>query len=286
VTLADGIFLGTSSFTSPGWHGSFYPKGMPASDRLAFYAEHFDTVEIDSTFYGTPSSQTVKEWSSKTPGNFIFSAKIPQVITHEKVLVGCNAEFDSFLNAMDSLDTKLGPMVFQFPYFNHVLRGEEFLARLKAFLPKLPAGHKFAIEIRNKSWFTVELAGLLRKYRVALVLADRPGTLRPEELAKKFDPTTADWTYIRWLGDRKALEEVTKVFNRVVVDRKEDMRTWVDCCYQIKQRGIPIYAYANNHYAGFAPATVEQFRDLWYACGLPGLERVRRMRIQTSLFDP
>jgi hypothetical protein len=73
--------------------------------------------------------------------------------------------------------------------------------------------------------------------------------------------------------------------NRVVVDRKKDMRSWVDACFQIKKRGILIYAYANNHYAGHGPATIEQFRDLWYASGLPELERGRRMRLQTSLFD-
>jgi hypothetical protein len=107
----------------------------------------------------------------------------------------------------------------------------------------------------------------------------------PHEYFEKFDPITADWTYIRWLGDRKGLEEVTKRFDRIVVDRKEDMRSWVDCCYQIKKRGVLIFAYANNHFAGYGPATIKQFRDLWYASGLPELERGRRMRIQTSLFD-
>jgi len=125
----------------------------------------------------------------------------------------------------------------------------------------------------------------LRKYKVALVLVDRPNMPAPHEYFEKFDPITADWTYIRWLGDRKGLEEVTKRFDRIVVDRKEDMRSWVDCCYQIKKRGVLIFAYANNHFAGYGPATIKQFRDLWYASGLPELERGRRMRIQTSLFD-
>jgi uncharacterized protein YecE (DUF72 family) len=157
---------------------------------------------------------------------------------------------------------------------------------LKTFLPKLPADYKFAIEIRNHDWICAEFADILREHRVALVLADRPRMPRPQEwLEKGFDVITADWTYVRWLGDRKGVEEITKTFNKVVVDRKEDMRSWVDACFQIKKRGILIYAYANNHYAGHGPATIEHFRDLWCSCGLPELERGRRMRIQTSLFD-
>ena len=70
----------------------------------------------------------------------------------------------------------------------------------------------------------------------------------PSEM--KIDPITTTWTYIRWLGDRKGIEGITKTFNKVVVDRKEDMRCWVDACFQIKKRVILIYAYANNHYAG------------------------------------
>jgi uncharacterized protein YecE (DUF72 family) len=143
VTLADKLYLGTCSFTAPGWQGSFYPKGMKAEDRLAFYADHFDTVEVDSTFYATPSPHTVNEWAQRVPAGFIFSVKVPQIITHDKILLGCDDEFELFVDTRDILDDKLGPMVFQFPYFNRsVFRtADEFLARLKAFLPKLPANY-------------------------------------------------------------------------------------------------------------------------------------------------
>jgi len=260
---------------------------MKPADRLAFYAESFDTVEIDSTFYGTPLRQTVIEWALKTPENFIFAAKVPQIITHEKVLRDCNSELESLLDIMSILGDKLGPMVFQFPYFSHGAfnRADAFFIRLRAFLPKLPSAYKFAIEIRNKIWLTAEFGDLLRDHHVALVLADRPNAPRPNELFDKFDPITTDWTYIRWLGDRKGLEAITTKFDRIVVDRKEDMRSWVDACFQIKKRGILIYAYANNHYSGHAPATIEQFRRLWYASGLPKLERDRGMKAQASLFD-
>jgi hypothetical protein len=98
VTLADKINLGTCAFTAPGWAGSFYPQGMKPEERLTFYAEHFDTVEVDSTFYGTPSPHTVSEWAQRTPENFIFSLKVPQIITHENVLVGCDDVFDLFVD--------------------------------------------------------------------------------------------------------------------------------------------------------------------------------------------
>jgi len=81
------ILLGTSSFTALGWEGSFYPKGMKLADYLAFYAKHFHTVEVDSTFYACPSARTVNNWNARTPDGFIFSVKVPQSITHEKVLV-------------------------------------------------------------------------------------------------------------------------------------------------------------------------------------------------------
>ena len=95
----------------------------------------------------------------------------------------------------------------------------------------------------------------------------------PNELQRDFDPVTTDWTYIRWLGDRKGIEKITQTWNKLVVDRTAQMMEWVDVCWQIQKRGISIYAYANNHYAGFSPATVEMFRNLWRAKGLPELHR-------------
>jgi len=84
-----GILLGTSAFTAAGWEGSFYPRGMQSRDFLSYYATQFATVEVDSTFYGCPSASTVNNWAARTPEDFIFSVKIPQVITHEKALVNC-----------------------------------------------------------------------------------------------------------------------------------------------------------------------------------------------------
>jgi uncharacterized protein YecE (DUF72 family) len=281
---APGIHLGTSAFTAAGWEGSFYPAGMKPADYLTYYATKFSTVEVDSTFYRTPSAATVNGWARKTPDRFLFSVKVPQAITHEKMLVGAEAEFKQFVETMDLLGEKLGPMVLQFPYFNRTKfkSGGEFLKLLTAFMKKLPAGRQFAVEIRNRSWLDARFAGALRDRNVALVLQDHSWMPRPAQLFEKFDPITADFTYIRWLGDRKGIEQRTKTWDVVIVDRTQELAEWVEIVRKVHKRRIQIFAYANNHYAGHAPATVEQFQQM-----LGPLEpaKPRRMEKERSLFD-
>ena len=284
------IRLGTSAFTAAGWPGAFYPEGMKPADYLYYYSARFDTVEVDSTFYRIPTTQAVNNWAMRTPPGFVFSLKVPQVITHEKILLDCDAEFEQFVDTADILDEKLGPMVFQFPYFNKDVftSPAQFVARLKAFFKKLPriGGYQFAVEIRNKHWLTPRLTDLLRENNVALVLQDQSWMPRPEELFEKFDPITADFAYIRWLGDRKGIERLTKVWNRTVIDRTAELRSWVDVCKKTQKRGVTQYIYANNHYGGFAPATVELFRDLCAAQGVATPLNVRLpARIEGTLFD-
>jgi uncharacterized protein YecE (DUF72 family) len=279
------IHLGTSAFTAAGWEGTFYPVGMKPSDYLSFYATKFDTVEVDSTFYRCPSPSTVRGWCAKTPANFIFAVKVPQEVTHGKVLRDCDAELNAFLSAADLLGEKLGPLVFQFAYFSRdAFAGvNDFLARLVPFLKKLPTDHRFAVEIRNKHWLVPRFADALREHGVALVLQDQSWMPLPSEYS--FDPITADWTYIRWLGDRKAIEEVTKTWDKVVVERAAQLTSWVDFCDHIVKRGVTIFAYANNHYAGHSPATVAQFMSLWKARGLPDFWEPRSEVKEARLFD-
>jgi uncharacterized protein YecE (DUF72 family) len=281
------IRLGTSSFTAAGWEGSFYPKGIKSADRLSFYAERFDTVEIDSTFYACPSPRTVEGWAGKTPEGFIFSFKVPQIVTHEKVLVGCDPELKQFVETMGILGEKLGPLVLQFPFFNRAefKSQSDFLDRLIPFLKKLPQGRMFAVEIRNREWLDAQFAGVLRDFHVALVLQDQSRMPLPNELSQTFDPITADWTYIRWLGDRKGIERITATWNKTVVDRTNEIKSWVDVCYETVRRGVKVFGYANNHYGGHAPATVRQFRDLWCAKGLPEIGKPQRKRDEGTLFD-
>jgi uncharacterized protein YecE (DUF72 family) len=107
----------------------------------------------------------------------------------------------------------------------------------------------------------------------------------PAELARKVYLITTSWTYIRWLGDRKGIEEITKLWNNTVIDRAHQLRSWVDFCDQTTKRGVTVYAYANNHYAGFGPATVGLFRNLWQAKSLPDIGKPQRKPRESLLFD-
>jgi len=110
AAIAGGtIRVGTSAFTAAGWHGSFYPANLRPAEYLTYYVTQFDTVEVDSAFYRTPRDSTVRGWHAKTPLGFLFAAKFPQAITHEKVLVDCDAEVREFLTALDALVEKAMP---------------------------------------------------------------------------------------------------------------------------------------------------------------------------------
>jgi uncharacterized protein YecE (DUF72 family) len=259
------IHLGTSAFTADGWDGTFYPAGLKPADYLGYYATQFGTVEVDSTFYRIPSASMVKRWHSVTPKGFIFAAKVPQIITHEKVLKEAADELKQFLGVMDLLGEKLGPLLFQFPYFNKkaFAKPEEFLARLIPFLDTLPKGYRFAVEIRNKNFLVPEYVEALRSRHIALALIDHPWMPFVSELFQKIDPITADFTYIRWLGDRYGIEKVTKVWDKVVVDRTRALSEWAKACKLILRKGVNIFAYANNHYAGHGPATIRQFEEIF-----------------------
>jgi uncharacterized protein YecE (DUF72 family) len=240
---------------------------------------------VDSTFYACPAARTVQNWNARTPEGFIFSVKVPQTITHDKVLVDCNAEFSEFIEAMDILGPKLGPIVFQFPFFSRSILPDRhaFTDRLIPFLKRLPE-RKFAIEIRNRSWLNAEFANLLRDYGIALVLQDRSWMSNPAELG--FDPITANWTYIRWLGDRKQIEAQTMTWEKTVVDRTDELRSWVDFCYQMMKRGVLIYAYANNHFQGHGPGTIVKFLELWAANGFEKIVRPEPNRGQQARLFP
>jgi uncharacterized protein YecE (DUF72 family) len=263
---APGLRVGTSAFTATGWENAFYPAGIKSSDYLSYYATKFNAVEIDSTFYRIPPATTVNGWYEKTPPDFIFAAKVPQVITHEKVLLGCDKEFEEFIGRMGSLGEKLGPLLLQFPYFNKKAfkSAGEFAARLRQFLLQTRGmACRFAVEIRNRNWLDARFAALLSEYNVALALQDQSWMPRPKELFDRFDPITADFTYVRWLGDRKAIEERTKTWDKTIIDRREELSEWVDILRKVQKRKIQILVFANNHYAGYGPATAEMFLRLW-----------------------
>jgi uncharacterized protein YecE (DUF72 family) len=194
------------------WLGTFFSEGLPEREYLTYYATKFETVKVDSTFYRTPSPQTVKGWDAKTPPGFLFAAKVPPVVTHEKVLVDCETEFKQLVDAMDTLGYKLGPLLLQFGYFNRKAFASvnDFLARIRPFLKNLSMGHRFALEIRNRNWLVPQFVETLREWGAALALIDQSWMPRAAEWFEKFDPITVDFTYVRWLGERLPMNILSK----------------------------------------------------------------------------
>ncbi len=222
-------------------------------------------MEIDATFYRIPSAAQVRIWASKVPPGFRIAAKVSQVITHEKLLVGVEKELELFLGAMEEAGDKLGPLLFQFPYFRRdaFASAKPFLERLKPVLDSLPRDRRFAVEIRNKTWVAEPLLTLLRDHGVAFALIDHPWMPAIDELFKGPDPVTADFAYVRWLGDRRGIESKTESWERIIVDREKEMERWVPALAELLERNIEVFGYFNNHYAGHAPGSIALLRDVW-----------------------
>ncbi len=256
--------LGTSSFTADGWNLTFYPPGLNSRDYLSYYATQFATLEIDATFYRIPATSTVRGWYNKTPEDFLFALKTPQEITHEKILFDVDAIFNEFLRATEPLAEKLGVILLQFPYFNKrtFASVHDFLVRLKPFLEKLPQQPRFALEIRNKFWLEPPLLDLLARHNVALALIDHPWMPLHKEYSARPELITTDFTYVRWLGDRHAIEKFTKLWDKTILDRSADLEEWSKACRNFMNRKISVFAFANNHYAGHAPATLRLFTNM------------------------
>ena len=243
--------VGTSSWSADSWRGPFYPAQAKAGEFLSHYAHRFDTVEIDATWYRIPSESMVRKWERDTPEGFVFAAKIPSVITHEKRLIDCQPELLEFLRVMDLLGPKRGPLVFQFPYD---FKPDQF-ETLEKFLATLPQGFKFALEIRHKGWLTPKFYDLLRSRGIALVLLDLLWM-------PKIDVLTTDWTYVRFIGDRKGIEKKTETWEKLIIDRSREMEEWAPRIQKLLDEGTIVWAYFNNHYAGHAPGSVELFLEI------------------------
>jgi uncharacterized protein YecE (DUF72 family) len=242
--------LGLCSFTDPDWRGSFYRE--EETDLLAAYAQRLSTVEIDSTFYGLPKAATLDGWAARTPPNFRFALKFPREVTHERMLEGAEYVTQAFLDLASRLGDRLGPLLLQFPY---AFRATRF-PHLVTFLEKLPKNFRYVVEVRHRSWLRQPFFQLLEAHKVAFCLIDHPFLPR---LEKK----TADFYYIRWLGDRR---ETPGPFLGLRRDPSAPLRWWAKkirpMLEEVKETG-EVYAFANNHYAGHAPATVRRFAEVF-----------------------
>jgi len=249
------IWLGTSGWSYTDWLGTIYPPGTPPTRFLAAYAAQFTTVELDSSFYAAPRVDVIRGWRDRTPDDFVFSAKVPRAITHDQELVGVVDQVLAFADVMRFLGPKCGPLLFQFaPSFDRVTHWQA----LESLLPQLPTDLRWAIEVRHHSWFGTKFYDLLRAHNVALVHADAPRLPRNT-------PTTADFAYIRWLGDRT---KITENFSHVRsgFERDDDLDWWAERINTMRNEGLDVFAYANNHYQGHSPATL---RAIQQRLGLP-----------------
>jgi len=273
------MHVGTSSWSSTDWYGVFYPPGIRPGEFISEYAKHFHTVEVDSTWHHMPSYSMVEAWNERTPPGFKFTAKVPQTISHEKYLVDCQSEMKTFLNVMEKLGDKLGPLLFQFPYVakgkdeEEYRTGKDFLKRFKTFARTLPKEFRFAVEVRNATWIGNELLDMLRENGIALVFSAYYTMPSLARLQEQFDPVTTDFCYIRFLGNHKQMDSLIKKlkdegkkerdWGEVIVDRTEELNRWIPAIRKVVDQGLESYVYFNNHYAGFAPGSIKLFHDLW-----------------------
>ncbi|BBL78608.1 hypothetical protein RxyAA322_04620 [Rubrobacter xylanophilus] len=248
-----GLYLGTSGWSYADWEGSLYHAGLAPRARLAEYARHYATVEIDSTFYGTPRRSTVERWRAVAPEGFLFAAKFPREITHERRLAGVEREAERFVETMALLGERLGPLLVQLPPSFDV----GGMGVLEDFLSSLPGGFRYAVEVRHRSWLRSGLPGLLRERGVALALADHPGMPRMQE-------ATASFVYVRWIGDRR---EFPSGHTAPRKDRREDLRWWAERVRRFLDEGREVFAYANNHYQNHSPSTLRQFLEVYREMG-------------------
>jgi uncharacterized protein YecE (DUF72 family) len=242
------LYLGTSGWSYADWEGTVYPAGIPAGSRLAEYVKRYATVEIDSTFYGTPRRSTVQRWREVAPDGFLFAAKFPQEVTHERNLVGSEAEAERFVGTMAELGDKLGPLLLQLPPSFEV----EGMGVLEDFLKRLPGDFRYAVEVRHRSWLGSDLPEMLREHGVALTLIDYPRMPRMEE-------ATAGFSYVRLLGNRR---EFPSGHTHLRKERDDDLRWWSGLVGRFLEEGMTVFLYANNHYQNHSPSTLERFLKL------------------------
>lgn len=182
------ILVGTSGWSYKEWKGTFYPAKMPAEDMLRFYADRFPTVEVNNSFYRTPSESVLTGWAERVPETFRFVLKASRRITHNNRLADEDGSLDYFLRAVNPLGERLGPTLFQLPP-----TFKKDMERLRGFVGRLPRRWVAAIEFRHASWFDEEVYDLLRSRDVALVGVDE------DEAEGNGSPVvpTASWGYLR-----------------------------------------------------------------------------------------
>lgn len=227
-----GIRVGTSGYHYNHWRGAFYPEKLPQKQWLSYYLEHFDTVELNNTFYRLPTFEAMNAWRQNTPDNFLFAVKGSRFITHNLKLSRPENAIDNIIPRAEALGHKLGPILWQLPP-----KWKINAERLREFLETLPPYHRYAFEFREPSWLTAEIYALLERFNAAFCIYELAGFHSPVI-------TTADVVYVRLHGPaaRKyqgSYEETT-------------LRKWARQIESWHDVGRSVYVYFDNDQAGYA----------------------------------
>jgi uncharacterized protein YecE (DUF72 family) len=227
------VHIGCAGWVYPHWRERFYPEGVPQRRWLAYYAENFETVEINNTFYRLPKPSAVEGWVENSPPRFKFAVKVSRYMTHIKRMTMVEAGLKRFYEPLEALvdSGKLGPLLWQFPPNFHRDEG-----RLSEALSELPGG-RHAFEFRHESWFVDDVYSMLREHGVALVI----GHERSRWVSTPPVRTT-DWTYVRFhYGSQGRHGNYSDA----------EISTWARRIAQWR-RDTEVYAYFNNDWEGYA----------------------------------
>ncbi len=229
------IRVGTSGWVYGDWRERFYPKGVAQRRWLPYYAERFDTVELNATTYRLPSAQQVASWCDVVPDSFRYTVKLSRLITHRRDLPPRVDEFihNYFERASCFVPTKLAQILVQFPPY--LGRDDD---RLEAFLAKLPAQYRYVVEFRNASWFALPVRELLARRRIAFCIHDYPGMRVPRWV------TSDALAYVRFHG---AAGLYVGSYSR------RALRRWASVLAALSAESSDVYAYFNNDTAAAAP---------------------------------
>jgi len=259
----DKIKIGTCAWSFEDWRGTFYPEHLAPTDRLGFYAQHFRAVEVDSTFYAAPATKTALHWLDATPPGFTFACKLPREITHERRLRDCAELLDNFLRSIEPLGEKLGCVLAQLP---PSFRPRQDETALRAFVRGLPARVPFAIEFRHHEWHLPRIVHLLQAHRVCWAWTDVTPLDHQREGAFEFLPETADFVYLRLLGDIEkkygAGGELRHTYRELMWPRDASLENWAARLRQRLPDAARVFVFINNHFEGFAPASARRLAAL------------------------
>ncbi len=234
------IRVGTSGWYYDHWRETFYPPDLPKSRWLEYYAEHFNTVEINNTFYHLPKEQTLQHWRQIAPKGFLYAVKASRYITHIKKLSDAAEPLELFFERVRLLKGTLGPVLYQLPPSLH-----KDLGRLEAFVGLLPRKPRAIFEFRHQSWYEDNTFELLDKLGVGFCVHDMPGNESPRIV-------TGDIVYVRFHGTS----------GRYAGDYPESqLRDWAMWLKSQAQNARAIYAYFNNDAHGHAVKNAKQLRE-------------------------